>query len=415
MKNLEESEKRTMAFSATFAAFRHRNYRLWFWGQLLSMFGTWMQLTALGFLVYQLTNSPTYLGLVGFAAGVPYWLFTLYGGVITDRMSRRDLMVITQIGMMILAFILAALTFTGLVQPWHILMLAFLNGIANAFDAPARHALVPDMVPKEDLTNAIVMNGTMYNTSTVLGPAVGGILYALVGPAWCFMINGFSFLAIILGLLMMRVPPVIRKAKQESVFKELVEGIRYVWHNPLLKGLVLLMMMTGLFGLSFMTLMPAWAVVVLKGDSTTNGLLQAARGVGALIMALWMASLGNFNFKGKLITLGTFTVPFLTVIFSFIRSVPLALGMLVALGMANLLIANLSTVLVQLKTEDRLRGRVMGVYTFVFFGFMPLGSLWIGATAGWLGEQAAIIICGAMTLICALVIWRIVPQLTKVE
>jgi MFS family permease len=399
----------------TFSAMKHRNYRLWFWGQLISMFGSWMQLTALGFLVYQLTSSATYLGLVGFAAGVPYWFFTLYGGVISDRVSRKKIMLMTQSAMMVLAFILAALTFSGVIQPWHILLLAFLNGVANAFDAPARHSLVLDMVPREDLTNAIVMNGTMYNTSTILGPALGGLLYAIIGPAWCFMINGVSYLAIIFGLLVMRLPPFIRKSTHGSVLAELKEGISYVKHHPVLKGVILLMVVTGLFGLSFMTLIPAWAVAVLHGDATTNGLLQAARGVGALMTAFWLISLGNFRFKGKLVTIGVFAVPILTVIFSFIRSVPVALGVLVVLGMANLLIANLSTILVQMNADDRLRGRVMGVYTFVFFGFMPLGSLWIGAAADLFSEQTAIIICGVMSLVGAAIIWKLVPELAKAE
>jgi MFS family permease len=182
-----------MSLNRTFAALQHRNYRLWFVGQLVSMVGTWMQSTAQGYLVFELTRSPAYLGYVGFAAGVPSWLFMLYGGVVADRMSRRNLLLITQTVMMILAFGLAGLTFSGLIQPWHLILLAFGLGVANAFDAPARQAFVLEMVSREDLTNAIALNSTMFNLATVIGPAVAGVAYAILGPAWCFTLNGLSF------------------------------------------------------------------------------------------------------------------------------------------------------------------------------------------------------------------------------
>ena len=174
----------------TFAALKYPNYRLWFFGQLVSLAGTWMQSAALGYLIYQITRSPVYLGYVSFASGIPTWLFTLYGGVIADRVSRRALMIITQTSMMILAFILAALTFTAVVQPWHILLLAFLLGVAQAFDAPARQAFVLEMVEREDLTNAVALNATMFNLAVAVGPAVGGLTYAAFGHGWCFMLNG---------------------------------------------------------------------------------------------------------------------------------------------------------------------------------------------------------------------------------
>jgi MFS family permease len=184
----------------TFAALKHSNYRLWFQGQLVSLFGTWMQTTAQGFLVFELTHSPEYLGYVGFAAGIPTWLFTLYGGVIADRVPRRTLLTVTQTSMMVLAFILAGLVFSHLVQPWHILALAFLLGVANSFDAPARQAFVGEMVAREDLTNAIALNATMFHMATAVGPAVAGFTYALFGPGWCFTLNGLSFIAVIAAL-----------------------------------------------------------------------------------------------------------------------------------------------------------------------------------------------------------------------
>src|SRR6476469_3106762 len=306
----------------TFAALKYRNYRLWFSGQLVSLFGTWMQTTAQGYLVFQLTQSPVYLGYVGFAAGVPAWLFTLYGGVIADRMSRRTLMLITQTAMMILAFVLAGLVFAGLVQPWQIVTLAFLLGVANAFDGPARLAFVVELVDREDLTNAIALNSSMFNLATATGPAMAGLVYVLVGPAWCFLLNGLSFLAVIWALLRMNLPPPKPSTKRASTWADLGEGVRYILREPAIRTLIGLVGMTSMFGISFATLFPAWAVDVLGGDATTNGLLQSARGLGALLSALMLASLGRFRFKGKLLTIGTFISPLLLLLFTLTRSLP---------------------------------------------------------------------------------------------
>jgi len=402
-------------FRTTFASLKHRNYRLWFWGQMVSLFGTWMQATAQGFLIYELTHSPAYLGLVAFIFGIPSWIFTLYSGVILDRVSRKNLLLVTQVSMMILAFVLAGLTFTGVVRPWHILVLSFLLGVANAFEAPARHAIVPEMVPREDIPNAVSLNGIMFNSSTIVGPALGGIIYALVGAGWCFVLNGISFLAIIFGLLLMRLPKFKKNESKASMMEDLREGMAYMRNHPLLFGLIWIMAVTGLFGLSFMTIIPAWSVAVLHGDAKTNGLLQAARGIGALLVVVWVASLGNFRFKGRLVTIGLFGMPILSIIFAFVRNIPGSLLVMAFAGMANVLVANVSTSLVQLHTEEKYRGRVMGIYTFVFFGSMPLGSLWVGAVAGWLGEATAIIICSVATLICSFLIWRFVPSLVNAE
>jgi len=375
----------------TFAALKYRNYRLWFSGQLVSLFGTWMQTTAQGYLVFQLTKSPVYLGYVGFAAGVPAWLFTLYGGVIADRMSRRTLMLITQTAMMILAFVLAGLVFAGLVQPWQIVTLAFLLGVANAFDGPARLAFVVELVDREDLTNAIALNSSMFNLATATGPAMAGLTYALIGPGWCFMVNGLSFLAVIWALLRMQLPPPKPATKRVSTWADLAEGVRYIMRHPAIRTLIGLVGITSLFGISFATLFPAWAVDVLGGDATTNGLLQSARGLGALISALMLASLGRSRFKGKLLTLGTFSFPLLLLLFTFVRSLPLSLLVLVGTGMAVILIMNVANALVQGLVPDALRGRVMSVYSMTFFGCMPIGALWVGAVAEYASAPAAMV------------------------
>jgi MFS family permease len=215
--------------SQTFAALKHRNFRLWFIGQLVSLVGTWMQATAQGFLIYQLTQSPAYLGYVGFAAGSPSLLFSLFGGVVADRMSRRTLLVITQTTMMILAFILAGLAFFNVVQPWHVIILAFLTGIATAFDAPTRQAFVLEMVTREDLTNAIALNSTMFNLATVVGPAAAGLAYALIGATGCFTLNGLSFIAVIVALLLMKLDlPVLPNRVATSALSDAKEDRKSV-------------------------------------------------------------------------------------------------------------------------------------------------------------------------------------------
>ena len=290
----------------TFIALKYPNYRLWFGGQLVSLVGTWMQVTAQGYLVYTLTGSAKWLGLVGFAAGVPSWLFTLYGGVIADRIPRRTLLIITQSVMMVLAFILTGLVYRNMVEPWHIVVLAFLLGIANAFDAPARQSFVVELVDREDLTNAIAMNSTMFNLATVVGPAVAGLTYAAFGAAMCFAINGLSFLGVIIALLLMKLKSQPIVTDKGSTMLQIKEGIQYVTVKP-----VVIVLMTGLFfvsvfGFGLMTLMPVWAVSILGGDVTTNGFLLSARGLGALAGALTVAALAYRRVKGRIWTIGSF-------------------------------------------------------------------------------------------------------------
>ena len=399
----------------TFAALKYPNYRLWFAGQLSSVVGTWMQTTAQGFLVFQLTNSPTYLGLVGFASGIPSLIFMTYGGVLADRVPRRTLLIITQTWMMMLAFILAFLTFTGWVQPWHIVVLAFFLGVATAFDTPARQAFASEMVEREDLGNAIALNATMYQTATVVGPAIAGIIYALFGPAWCFTVNGLSFPVVIAALLMMRVKPMLSSARETSAWQDMREGLHYLVAQPVVRTLVALVSWTCVFGLGFSVLFPEWAVVVLGGDATTNGWIQSARGVGSLLGALMIASLGHFKFKGRLLTMGSFLFPLSLILFAQIRALPLALLTLVVVGWGYMIFFNLSNALVQMHVEDRFRGRVMGIFFLSFGGFMPLGSLLAGAIADQVGAPATITGGAVMTLGFALLVWRLAPQLRELE
>ncbi len=402
-----------MSWKQAFTALKYPNYKLWFWSQMFSLFGTWMQSTAQGFFIFQLTHSPAYLGLVGFAAGIPTWLFMLYAGVIADRVPKRTLIMITQTWMMLLAFLLAGLTFMHVVQPWHILVIAFFLGAANAFEAPARQAFVLEMVDLPDLTNAIALNGAMFNTATAVGPAAAGLAYALFGPAWCFAINGLTFIAVIVALQRMKLAPFIPKSERTHVLADLKEGLKYVGGHPMVKMIIGLVAVVTLFGISFAILIPAWAVNVLHGDARTNGFLIAARGGGALVGALVIASLGRFHFRGKLLTAGSIAMPVLLIAFALVRWTPLSLLLLFGAGLGQIFIFNLCNALVQTFSPNELRGRVMGVYTFVFFGSMPIAALGIGATAQRFGPVATVIVGEGVLLACAILLRVLSPRLWK--
>lgn len=399
----------------TFAALRYPNYRLWFIGQLVSLAGSWMQSTAQGYLVFELTKSPVFLGYVGFAAGIPSWVFTLYGGVIADRIPRRTIILVAQAAMMVLAFVLAGLVVTGLVQPWHVVGLALLNGVANAFDAPSRQAFVVELVDRDDLTNAIALNSTMFNAAAVAGPAIAGVVYALLGPAWCFTLNGLSYVAVIVALLAMRLPPFLRKPRQGSTADQLRLGLSYVKGEHVTRTLILNMGIVSLFGISLVTLFPAWSVNVLGGDVRTNGLLLAARGLGALSGALLIASLGQRVARGRLWTIGSFVMPLAMVGFAWARWLPASLALLVCLGWGFMVVANSSNALVQTRVPDELRGRVMSVYTLIFFGGMPLGSLLAGAVAERTSEPTAVLINASVVLAVSLLIWLRLPYVRKLR
>jgi len=399
------------SWKRTFTSLNYPNYRLWFWGQMISLFGTWMQSTALGFLIFDLTHSPAYLGYAGFAAGIPVWFFMLPAGVVADRMSRRRLLMITQSTMMALAFITAALSFAHFIRPWHILVLSFGYGVLNAFDAPPRQAIVQELVHADDLTNAIAMNSMMFNIGVALGPAVGGLTYAFFGPAWCFTINGLSFIAVIVGLKRMALEPHVPPPVKTSVLADLKEGLRYTVTHPMIRTIISLVGFVSLFGFSFVTLMPAWAVKVLHGDATTNGLLQSVRGLGALGSAVFIASLGRFKFRGKLLSTGSFAFPLFLLGFSAIRWLPASMAVLLGAGFAQMLILNLANSTVQTSTPANLRGRVMSIYSLVFFGVMPIGSLLVGWTADKLGEPGTVLIGGAAILVFAALTFAFTPRL----
>ncbi|MER2600701.1 MAG: MFS transporter [Caldilineales bacterium] len=403
------------ALHTTFSALHHANYRLWFIGQLVSLAGTWMQTTAQGYLVYELTQSASFLGYVGFAAGIPSWAFTLYGGLVADRFSRRTIIILAQAAMMLWAFILAWLVFSGQVQPWHVVALALLNGVANAFDAPARQAFVVELVTREDMTNAIALNSTMFNAAAVLGPAIAGVVYAVFGPAWCFTLNGLSYLAVIAALLLMHIARVEHSVRRGDVYRQLRQGVSFVAHDSVTRVLTLNMGMLSLFGLSMVTLFPAWSVDVLHGDVGTNGLLLGARGLGAMAGALLLASVGRRGLRGRLWTIGSFVMPVAMGLFTLTHWLPLSLLLLVFVGWGFMVIANSSNSLVQTRVPDALRGRVMSIFTLTFFGTMPIGSLLIGNIADRIGEPAIVAINAGIIFCMSALIWLTLPYIRRLE
>jgi MFS family permease len=315
--------------------------------------------------------------------------------------------------MMLLAFLLAALTFTQVVQPWHILLLALALGTANAFDAPAAQAIVLELVDRQDLTNANALNATLFNLATVIGPTTAGLIYAAIGPAWCFTINGFSFIAMIVALLRMRLPAHSANRRMHSALAQLKEGIHYTLAQPLLRSLIATVAFAALFGTAFATLLPIWAVEILGGDAATNGLLLAARGAGSLVSALVIAAVGHAGRRGRWLTIGTFVYPLFLLVFATMRTIPLSILALIGVGVGSMLIFNLTNTLVQAHVPDELRGRVMSIYSLTFFAGMPLSALWSGTLAHVIGAPLTIVAGALVVLVFAVFIWALVPQVRR--
>jgi MFS family permease len=391
----------------TFAALRHPNYRLYFTGQLISLIGTWMQNVAQGWLVYQLTGSPFYLGLVGFMASIPVLFLSLGAGVLIDRVPRRAVLMATQTTAMTLALVLSVLVFTNVVQPWHILVLSFLLGVSQAFDGTARQTFVKDMVGKEDMMNAIALNSALFNMSRIIGPALAGITLAAVGPAWCFLLNGLSFLAVIFGIWRMELPKFVPPARAVAMVAEIKEGLRYIRDNETIRTLMLLISISAIFGFAYNTLLPAYAQDVLHVDAQGLGFLSTASGLGALAGALIMASFGQSIRKGVLLTAGSLIFPVMLILLAFNGTFLGALPLLIASSFGAMIQNTTANTLVQTNVPDHLRGRVMSVYMLTFFGFSPLGALQAGVIAEHFGVPIGIATGAAIALAFGmLILWR---------
>jgi len=401
-----------------FGALRYHNYRLWFFGQMVSLMGTWMQSVAQGWLVYQLTGSKLALGTISFIGSLPTLFLMLPAGVVADRISKRTVLLATQTAMMLLAFALAGLSAAGILRVWHIAALAVGLGVANSFDAPARQSLAVEMVEdRRDLMNAIAMNSTMFNIARIAGPALAGILLAAVGATWCFALNGVSFLAVIAGLWAMKLPDMPKVPHSEGMGAQILVGLRYVWHNIPVRAIISVLGVSSLTAMSYGVLMPVFAADVFHVGETGLGALNAAMGAGALAGALTLAALGGFQRKGLLFmfTAGSLLFPVLLFGFAFSPSFPLSLAMLVLVGWAAMAQNATANTLVQSIVPDELRGRVMGAYSLVFFGSMPFGSLQAGALAQAFGPSVAIAIGAGVALAYALFVLLAVPKVRRLE
>src|SRR5437870_6016292 len=394
----------------TFRALRHRNYRLFFWGQLVSLIGTWMQQTAMSWYVYQLTNSKLLLGIVSAVGSAPMMLSSIWGGALADLYPKRSILVATQAAQMICAFLLAAGVWLGFATPAFIIIVAALNGISMGFDMPARQAFTVEMASREDLLNAISLNSSIVNGARVVGPSVAGLMIGAVGVAMCFFLNGLSFIAVIAGLLMMRLPPFEPKVHVASAGEHAWNGIMYSMKHPRVRMILVLFLAVGVYGWSYAVLMPAFARDVLGRGANGYGILMSASGLGALVGALIVATYGHL-FTPRRLALGgvwLFSVALLAV--SFTNEFVPALVLLFVGGFGMLLFFATSNTVLQTIVPDEMRGRVMGVWSLVFGAMIPLGSLEAGTVAHWVGTPLALafgaVICAASALMTLFVIWR---------
>src|SRR5512133_983903 len=394
----------------TFRALRHRNYRLFFWGQLVSLIGTWMQQTAMSWYVYQITNSKLLLGVVSAVGSAPMMLSSIWGGALADLYPKRSMLVATQAAQMVCAFLLAAGVWLGFATTSFIIIVAALNGISMGFDMPARQAFTVEMTSREDLLNAISLNSSIVNGARVIGPSVAGLLIGWVGVAMCFFLNGLTFVAVIAGLLMMRLPMFQRPAHVVSAGEHAWEGILYSIKHPRVRTILLLFLAVGVFGWSSGVLMPAFARDVLGRGANGYGILMSASGTGALIGALVVATYGHLFTPRRLALGGIWLFSIALFALSASRNFYVALGFLLVAGCGMLLFFSTSNTVLQTIVPDEMRGRVMGVWSLVFGAMIPLGSVEAGAVAHWAGTPLALafgaIVCAVSALVTLFVIQR---------
>jgi len=402
-------------------ALRHRDFRIFWIGLLISASGSWMQNLAQGWLVYYLTHSPLWLGIVGFCGSLPMLVFTLPAGVMADRLRRRNIVLVTQSCQMLAAFVLGLLAYLNVVQAWHVAALALASGIINAVDMPTRHAMVMELVPKrEEMLNALALQSSAFNLARMIGPAAGGELIALLhglGHAYtravgaCFLINAASFLAIVFSLLLIEArPPGMAKAT-ESVWSDVRTGLRYVRRSPVLLTLTLMTAMASLLIMPYGVLMPAFAEDILKVGPAGLGRLVSSSALGALIVAIILSLWGHRWRRGMLAMVGALSFPVFVMAFALSRNFALSVALLALTGAGSMLFHIVTNTMMQTTAPPRLRGRVMGVRSFVFSGMAPLGNLEIGAMAKWFGPPVAVLVGAAVCLLFSIGVAIRVPGL----
>jgi MFS family permease len=381
-------------------AFQHRNYRLWFGGQLTSLVGTWMQTVAQGWLILQLTGDPFLLGVVAAMQWIPVMVLGLFGGLITDALPKRKTLVATQAVKMTLSFAMFALVFSGTVQVWHVMVLALLGGLTNVVDMPTRQAFSVEMVGREDVGNAVALNSAMFNGARILGPAVAGLTIGAFDISTAFFVDAVSFLAVLIALLAMRdselrhVPPIARPTSVGEVFSGLREGLGYVRHTPLVLLSVLVVGLVSTFGMNFQVVIPPLTEEILHSDATGYGFLMAASGAGSLVAALYIA----FSPRSRvgLIAGGALLLGFMEIALGMSEAFLLSLVLMFFVGLGAIAMAATANTTIQLAVPDQLRGRTMAVYTTVFAGSTPIGGLLMGYVASRFGVAEAMVMGGVV-------------------
>ncbi len=387
-----------LGLKTTLRALRHRNFRLFFAGQIISLTGTWMQSVAQDWLVYRLTGSSWLLGLVAFVNQIPVLLLAPVAGIVADRMNRHRTVIMTQSSSMILALVLSFLTLTGVIRVWQIMILATLFGVVIAFDVPARQAFLIEMVGREDLFNAIALNSSMYNSARIVGPALAGMLVAWIGEGWCFFANGVSYIAVIAGLLMMTITPLDNGIKEGSALDHIKEGFDFARRTTPIRSLLLMVGAVSLVAMPYTVLMPIFADRILHGGARGLGLLMGATGAGALLGSLALASKPNVRGLGTWVWMASVTFGASLIAFSLSRHFWLSLVLLGPAGFGMMVQMGATNTLLQVMTPDRLRGRVMALYSMMFIGMAPVGALLGGAVASRIGAPLTVGIGGAVCL-----------------
>ena len=390
-------------------ALRHRNYRIFMGGQAISLIGTWMQTVGESWLVYRLTGSAVLLGLAQFANRIPIFLLAPIGGAIADRYDRHRIVIATQVASMCLAGTLAALTLTHQVRIWHLMTIAALLGVVNAFDIPGRQSFVVELVARDDLQNAIALNSSMFNGARIIGPAIAGVVVAAVGEGWCFFANAVSYIAVITGLLVMRVP-VRTPTRPQSMVAHVLEGFRFVSRTRPIRILLLLLGLVSLMGTPYSVLMPIIADRTFGAGPRGLGILMGAAGVGALIGALSLASRVGLRGYGRSIGLAAIGFGLSLVAFSFTRNLWLGVALLLPVGFSMMTQMAASNTLIQSMIPNALRGRVMAVYSMMFMGMAPIGALLAGTLAGWIGATTTVAAGGAVCLLGGLLFLHYLPR-----
>ena len=410
-----ESIEQPSGPSFMFRALKHWNYRLFFAGQGISMVGTWMTRIATGWLVYKLTGSALMLGIVGFAGQIPSFLLAPIAGVMVDRWNRHRLLVVTQALAMVQSLAIGVLALTGLIEVWHVIALSIFQGVINAFDMPARQSFVVEMVDdRDDLPNAIALNSSMVNSARLLGPSIGGVIIAMVGEAWCFIIDGVSYIAVIASLLAMNViPRAVSRRQNSGIMEQLVEGWEYLRASPAISKILMLLAFVSLVGMPYTVLMPVFAEKILNGGPYTLGFLMAASGTGALAGAGFLAARRSVLGLGRFIPLMAAVFGAGLIGFSLSRTLWLSIPLMVATGMGFMVQMAVSNTLIQTIVDEDKRGRVMSFYTMAFMGTTPFGSLIAGTLADTIGAPNTLLIGGTGCIVAAAIFYRALPRLRE--